>query len=120
MPSFGQSQESSTSPRQLELVCRRGLHRRGSRHSPRPKSPTRDASRKRSTGSPSSERAILEIEKQARGLDEITRSAQTIKSGSEKILKRAGIMREALNGQIELLGDKVQELRDLLEEAGGA
>jgi len=30
----------------------------GSRHSPRPKSPTRDASRKRSTGSPSCERAI--------------------------------------------------------------
>lgn len=59
------------------------------------------------------ERAILEIEKQARGLDEITRSAETIKSGSEKVLNRARIMREALADQVSILGSKVAELRSL-------
>jgi hypothetical protein len=35
------------------------------------------------------DRAILEVEKQAHGLGEVTRSAETIKSGSERILERA-------------------------------
>ena len=42
------------------------------------------------------ERSILEIEKQAGGLDEITKLTGTIKSNSEKILKRAEIMRAPL------------------------
>lgn len=58
------------------------------------------------------DRAILEIEKQAGGLDEITKSASTIKSGSEKILKRAEVMRTALARQTELLGEKVRDLKD--------
>jgi hypothetical protein len=66
------------------------------------------------------DRAILEIEKQAGGLEEITRSANTIKSGSEKILKRAGIMRTALDHQIELLGEKVQDLKVQLGEESEA
>lgn len=64
------------------------------------------------------ERAILEIEKQAGGLDEVTRSAETIKSGSEKILRRAEIMRRAFGDQIELLTEKVRELQRLLVEPG--
>jgi hypothetical protein len=60
------------------------------------------------------ERAILEIEKQTRGLDEITKSAETIRSGSDKILERARIMRDALAKQIALLGEKVEDLKTLL------
>jgi len=63
------------------------------------------------------ERAILEIEKQAGGLDAIARSAETIRTGSDKILDRARIMREALAKQIELLGDKVADLKTLLGAA---
>ena len=61
--------------------------------------------------------AILEIEKQARGLDEMTRSAETIKSGSEKILKRAEIMRNAIGDQIETLTEKICELHRLLSNS---
>jgi hypothetical protein len=64
------------------------------------------------------ERAILEIENQARGLDEVTRSAETIKSGSEKILKRAEIMRKAFGDQIETLTEKVRDLQRLLDVSG--
>jgi hypothetical protein len=64
------------------------------------------------------ERAILEIEKQARGLEEVTRSAETIKSGSEKILKRAEIMHRAFGEQLEFLNKKVQNLKRLLGETG--
>jgi hypothetical protein len=64
------------------------------------------------------ERAILEIEKQARGLDEMTRSAETIKSGSERIIKRAEIMRRAFGDQIEALTEKVRDLQRLLGEQG--
>ena len=63
------------------------------------------------------DRAVLEIEKQARGLDEIQRSAQTIKSGSEKILSRAGIMKTALAEQLEVLGERVHALKASLEGA---
>lgn len=64
------------------------------------------------------ERCILEIEKQARGLDEVTRSAETIKSGSEKILRRAEIMRRAFGEQIETLSENVRDLRHLLAGPG--
>jgi hypothetical protein len=62
------------------------------------------------------ERAILDIEKQASGLDQISTSAQTIKNGSEVILKRARIMREALSEQISVLTDGVQDLKAVLAE----
>jgi len=64
------------------------------------------------------ERAILEIEKQARGFDEVTRSAETIKSGSERILKRAEIVRKAFGDQIETLTEKVRDLQRLIAEPG--
>lgn len=64
------------------------------------------------------ERAILEIEKQARGLEEVLRSAETIKSGSEKILKRAEIMRTAFGAQIETLSERVRDLRRALAKPG--
>ena len=49
------------------------------------------------------DRAIREIEKQAQGLDEIKRSAQTIESGSEKILNRVRIMSRSLAQSVETL-----------------
>ena len=62
------------------------------------------------------EGSILEIEKQAGGLDEITKLTGTIKSNSEKILKRAEIMRQALSREVEELGEKVEELKALLAD----
>ena len=43
------------------------------------------------------EKAILEIGRQAEGLDEITRSSETIRSSNEKIANRARIMRDGLS-----------------------
>jgi hypothetical protein len=55
--------------------------------------------------------AIRTVEKQAVGLDEITRHTETIKNNSEKILKRARIMKEVLVGQVEILDEKVAGLK---------
>ena len=48
----------------------------------------------------------------------MTRSAETIKSGGEKILKRAEIMRRAFGDQIETLTGKVHGLQRLIAEPG--
>lgn len=61
------------------------------------------------------ERAILHIEKQTGGVEEISRLTGTIKGNSEKILKRAEIMREALQQQVDALRENVEELKQLLE-----
>ncbi len=63
------------------------------------------------------DRAILEIEQQTRGLDEITRVTQTILGGSDRILDRSRIMREALLKQIGFLGEKVADLRSQIGTA---
>jgi hypothetical protein len=63
------------------------------------------------------ERAIFEIQKQASTLDQISTSAQTIKNGSEKILERARIMREALAQQIAVLTGGVHDLKSALHGA---
>lgn len=60
------------------------------------------------------DRAVLEIEKRARNLDEVGKSAGTIKSASEKILERVRIDREALEKQVTQLREKVGELRDAM------
>ncbi|MGD9635939.1 MAG: hypothetical protein AB7G28_14465 [Pirellulales bacterium] len=60
------------------------------------------------------ERAVLEIEKRAGNLDEVGKSAGTIKSASEKILERVRIDREALEKQVTQLREKVGELRDAM------
>lgn len=48
----------------------------------------------------------------------MTRSAETIKSGGERILKRAEIMRRAFGDQIETLTEKVHDLQRLIAEPG--
>jgi hypothetical protein len=57
--------------------------------------------------------AICEIEKRTEGLNEIETSAKTIQSGSEKILKRVELCRKALVQQVEVLREKMQELKQL-------
>ena len=58
------------------------------------------------------EKAILEIEKRAGNLDEVRKSAETIQSSSTKILDRVRIDREALEKQVEVLREKVGDLRE--------
>jgi hypothetical protein len=64
--------------------------------------------------------AICEIEKRTEGLNEIETSAKTIQSGSEKILKRVELCRKALVQQVEILRDKMNELRQLTRSDGAA
>jgi hypothetical protein len=55
--------------------------------------------------------AILEIEKQSQSLAEVTRSAETIKSGAEKVLDRVRITRKSLERQVEILQARVGDLK---------
>ena len=65
------------------------------------------------------ERIIAAIEKQADGLDEITRLTTTIQNNSDKVLNRARIMTRELNKEIGNLNDKMGELREALGEDAG-
>jgi hypothetical protein len=66
------------------------------------------------------DRSILEIGRQIAGLDEITKFAGTVKSGSEKIIDRARIMREAVNRQLAELGARISGLRTTHGATAGA
>lgn len=57
--------------------------------------------------------AILDIEKRAGNLNQIRSSAETIKSSSEKIIKRVETDQKALNKQVALLRDSLQQLSAL-------
>jgi hypothetical protein len=57
------------------------------------------------------DKAILEIEKRAGNLDEVRKSAETIQSSSNKILDRVRIDREALEKQVEVLRERVGDLK---------
>jgi hypothetical protein len=59
------------------------------------------------------DKAILEIEKRAGNLDDVRKSAETIKNSSEKILERVRKDRDALEKQVETLREKVKDLREL-------
>jgi len=59
------------------------------------------------------EKAILEIEKRARNLDEVRKSAETIQSSSNKILERVRKDRESLEKQVEVLREKINDLRQI-------
>jgi hypothetical protein len=58
--------------------------------------------------------AILEIERQARFLTEVTTSGETIKNSADKILSRVKSARESLEKQVQILQERVQELRGTL------
>jgi len=55
--------------------------------------------------------AILEIEKQSQALNEVTTSGETIKLGAEKILNRVRISRKSLERQVEILQDRIGDLK---------
>jgi hypothetical protein len=55
--------------------------------------------------------AILEIEKQSQSLSEVSRSAETIKSGAEKVLDRVRVTRKSLERQVEILQARVGDLK---------
>ena len=59
------------------------------------------------------EKAIREVERQAGGLDDITKSAQAIDSHVNKILDKARIVRNGLERQVGVLDEKVAGLREL-------
>ena len=60
------------------------------------------------------EKAILEIGRQVDGLDEITRSSETIRSSNEKVVERARIMKEGLSRQISVLNEKADGLKEVM------
>ena len=60
------------------------------------------------------DRAILEIEKRTCNLDAIRKSAETIQSSSDKILKRVDTDRKALDRQIQILRDKFVDLKEIV------
>jgi hypothetical protein len=64
------------------------------------------------------DKAILEIEKRSGNLDDVRKSAETIQTASGKILERVRIDREALEKQIEVLREKVGDLRTLTSATG--
>ena len=60
------------------------------------------------------DKAIREIERQAGGLEEITKSAEAIDGHVGRILDRARIMRNGLDRQVSILDEKVSGLKELL------
>lgn len=62
--------------------------------------------------------AILDIEKKTGGLDEIRVSAEGIKSGAEKILKRVHLTSNEVQRQIETLRRLVEDLKSVLPTTG--
>jgi hypothetical protein len=56
-------------------------------------------------------RAVLEIEKQSQLLGEVTTSAETIKSGAEKVLDRVRKTRHSLERQVEVLQSRIGDLK---------
>ena len=59
------------------------------------------------------DRAIRDIEKQVAGIDEVEKWTTTIKSNSERILKRTSLMRTALHSNISTLDVSMARLRAL-------
>jgi hypothetical protein len=58
------------------------------------------------------DKAILEIEKRAGNLDDVRKCAETIQSSSNKILDRVRIDREALEKQIQILRERMSDLKN--------
>ena len=64
------------------------------------------------------EKALLEVERQVKGLGEIDTWTTTIKSNSDKILDRVRIMRAGLKTQTAILQEKLASLRDVVSAEG--
>ncbi len=57
--------------------------------------------------------AILEIEKQSQALADASKYSESIKSGADKILDRVRITRKSLERQVEVLNERIGDLRAL-------
>jgi hypothetical protein len=57
--------------------------------------------------------AVLEIEKQSQALGEVTKSAETIQSGADKILERVRKTRNSLERQVEILNERIGDLKGM-------
>ena len=64
------------------------------------------------------EQAVLEIQKQAENLGQIKTWATTVRTNGERIVNSAEKMQEALNSQIEMLNEKVADLRVVVGDTG--
>jgi hypothetical protein len=64
------------------------------------------------------DKAVLDIEKRVKNLEQIRSSAQTIKSSSEKILERVRIDQDALDKQVTLLRDSMSDLKQAIGAEG--
>ena len=64
------------------------------------------------------EQAVLEIQKQTQGLAQIKTWATTVRNNGENIVKNVEKMQEGLNDQINVLNEKVADLRDVVGDAG--
>jgi hypothetical protein len=62
--------------------------------------------------------AVLEIEKQAGLLGDVTKSAETVKSGADKILDRVRITRKSLERQVEILNERIGDLKSSSAASG--
>ena len=62
------------------------------------------------------EKAIREIERQAGGLDEIRKAAESIDSNVSKILDRARIVRNGLERQVGVLDEQVSGIREAVQD----
>ena len=65
------------------------------------------------------DKAILDIEKRAQNLDQIRTSAETIESSSQKILKRVATDKKALEKQLQLLREAMDDLKQLQGASAG-
>lgn len=65
------------------------------------------------------QKAILDVEKQSQGLDEIRRSAQTIRSSADRIDERARIVGDCLAKSVSALEREMGALRDYLHREEG-
>ena len=50
----------------------------------------------------------------AEGLDEITKSSETIRSSTDKVIERARIMKEGLSKQIDILNERADGLKEVM------
>ena len=63
------------------------------------------------------ERAMLDIEKQLNGFDEINTSANSVVSAANKILDRARIMRDKLSSNVDVLNTAIDDIRQVLADS---
>lgn len=64
------------------------------------------------------DRAILEIEKRAQGLEQVQKSTETIRKSTETILDRVRIDRDALEKQVGILRAATEAIKKSLGDAG--